>query len=228
MFKETLRKIKRKVQGKPYGRVIKEVDGFQMHLDIDDGGISNGLFHSGEREKAFVSILKETITDGMVCIDLGANIGHTTLLMLREVGESGFVYAVEPDPHNCQILQSNIKENKFENRCELNACAISDKSGTMDFWISSRPNVGGFRRPSSAVKSIPMITYDLGSFLKERRHPNFIKMDVEGHEPKILEGGFDYFSSNKLTTHFLIEVHPIWYNPDNDFAAILRKYYSIG
>ena len=40
--------------------------------------------------------MNNTIKDGMVCIDLGANIGYATMLMIRNVGEAGYVYAIEP------------------------------------------------------------------------------------------------------------------------------------
>ena len=42
-----------------------------------------------------MAVMNETVNEGMTCIDLGANIGYATLLMLNNVGENGFVYAIE-------------------------------------------------------------------------------------------------------------------------------------
>ena len=53
-------------------------------------------------------------------------------------------------------------------------------------------------------------------------------MDVEGHEVKILEGAHNYFKNNDGTTSFLIEVHPHYYDEDNDFASVIREYFEIG
>ncbi len=88
--------------------VKKKIDDFQMHLNLEDGGISAALYTNGEREKAFMGILKDTVRPGMVCVDLGGNIGYTTLPMLKNVGEEGLVYAIEPDPQNIDMLRLNI------------------------------------------------------------------------------------------------------------------------
>ena len=59
--------------------VKKQIDKFIMNLDLEDGGISSALYSQGKREIAFMSILRETVKEGDVCVDLGANIGYTTL-----------------------------------------------------------------------------------------------------------------------------------------------------
>ena len=46
------------------------------------------------------------------------------------------------------------------------------------------------------------------------------KMDIEGHEVKVFEGGLDYFSKNSGNTKFLLEVHPHFYDGENDFEKI--------
>jgi FkbM family methyltransferase len=212
----------------PGGRVKKRIDGFMMHLDLDDGGISTPLYFSGGRELAFMAILKETVSEGMVCLDIGANIGHTTLYMLRNVGDSGFVYAIEPDPHNLELLESNVQENLFQSRCEIAQIVISDKNEEIDFWLADRPNLNSVRRTGHSKKQIKVPAYALGTFLQDRKCPDFIKMDVEGHEVKILEGGLRYFTINPCNVHILLEVHPQFYDRDNDLSAILNKYFSIG
>ena len=53
-------------------------------------------------------------------------------------------------------------------------------------------------------------------------------MDVEGHEVKIFEGALDFFTSNSGRTKFLVEVHPHFYNEDNNFEKILEEYFKIG
>jgi FkbM family methyltransferase len=204
------------------------VNGFKMHLDLQDGGISRALSYKGGRERAFMSILNSTVIEGMVCLDIGANIGYTTLYMLRNVGKAGMVYAVEPDPRNLRLLIKNIEENNFTNRCEIIQCAISDKNEEIDFWLANKPNLSSVRKTKHSFRKTTVSAYDLRTFLTNRRFPNFIKMDVEGHEVKIFEGGFDYFSTNKGNTNILVEVHPHFYNEDNDFAVILLEYFKLG
>ena len=208
--------------------VQKKIDKFLMNLDLEDGGISLPLFQSGAREKAFMSILKAAIKPNDICVDLGANIGYTTLFMLDEVGDDGFVYAIEPDGHNIEILEANILSNNFTERASVDKCAISSEDGVLDFWIASQPNLNSVKKTKHSIRKEEIPCYTLKTFLEDKKYPNFIKMDVEGHEVKIFEGGLDYFSQNKGRTSFLVEVHPHFYDKDNDFGKVLKEYFKIG
>jgi FkbM family methyltransferase len=208
--------------------VQKKIDKFLMNLDLEDGGISLPLFQSGAREKAFMSILKAAVKPNDVCVDLGANIGYTTLFMLDEVGDNGFVYAIEPDGHNIEILEANILSNNFSEIVSVDKCAISSEDGVLDFWIASQPNLNSVKKTKHSIRKEEIPCYTLNTFLEDKKYPNFIKMDVEGHEVKIFEGGLDYFSENKGRTSFLVEVHPHFYDKDNDFSKVLKEYFKIG
>ena len=162
--------------------VQKTIDKFLMNLDLKDGGISLPLYQAGAREKAFMSILRETVNPGDVCVDLGANIGYTTLFMLDRVGSDGFVYAIEPDQHNIDLLQANITSNNFSDIVSVDKCAISDEDGTLDFWIASQPNLNSVKKTKHSIRKEEIPCFTLKSFLEDKKYPNFIKMDVEGHE----------------------------------------------
>ena len=208
--------------------VQKQIDDFKMNLNINDGGISSVLYYEGGREKAFMSLLNETVQEGMTCLDLGGNIGYTTLPMLRNVGSEGFVYAVEPDSQSIGILRKNVEDNGYNDRCEVTQCAISGHDGVVEFWEASKPNLSSVKRNkySTVKKEVPC--FSLNTFLQHRQYPNFIKMDVEGHEVKIFEGGLDYFAKNEGHTNILLEVHPNTYDEDNDFEKVLREYFKLG
>tara|TARA_R110000824_G_scaffold12307_8_gene54068 strand:- start:12813 stop:13664 length:852 start_codon:yes stop_codon:yes gene_type:complete len=208
--------------------VQKYIDKFVMNLDLGDGGISTALYHNGSREQAFMSILKETVKEGDTCVDLGANIGYTTLFMMDNVGPSGFVYAIEPDAHNVGLLRANIDSNNFLDRVLVDKCAISDENGVLDLWIASQPNLNSVKKTKHSIRKEQVSCYNLNTFLQDKRYPNFIKMDVEGHEVKIFEGGLDYFAENEGRTSFLVEVHPHFYDEDNDFSKILTEYFKVG
>ena len=206
----------------------KKVDKFLMHLDTEDGGISRVLATVGEREKVFMSILKSTVAEGDTCVDLGGNIGYATLFMADNVGKEGTVYAIEPDPHNIELLELNVAENSFNDRCEVTQAAITLEDGEMDFWLASAPNLNSVQKTKNSTKKIVVPAYNFGSFMKDRKYPNFVKMDVEGHEVSIFEGALEYFTKNRGKTNILLEVHPQFYSEGNNFGEILKKYFEIG
>ena len=54
-------------------------------------------------------------------------------------------------------------------------------------------------------------------------------MDIEGHEVKVFEGALEYFRNNhEGTTKILLEVHPHFYNEENNFESILTEFFNIG
>tara|TARA_Y100001973_G_C5201996_1_gene338561 strand:- start:3273 stop:4145 length:873 start_codon:yes stop_codon:yes gene_type:complete len=214
----------------------KEVDGFNWVLNTSDGGIGSTLYNANTpgkdykfaRENMFMQLLDTTVREGMTCIDLGANIGYATMFMLRNVGDSGTVYAIEPDPHNLRLLKINLAENGFNVKCEKTQCLITNKDGKSEFWIARHPNLNSVRKTKHSIRREVIDCFTLETFCSTRKYPNFIKMDIEGHEVKVFESGYEYFKNNEGETHFLLEVHPQYYDKNNNFAKILNKYYDIG
>ena len=149
---------------------LHEVDGFKWHLNINDGGIGRQLASSNttgknfnfSREKFFMNLMDITIKPGMTCIDLGANIGYATMFMLRNSGETGMVYAIEPDSHNLKYLKTNIELNGYD--CEQTKCLISDKDGQSDFWIASQPNLNSVKKTKHSVRKEVIDCFSLNTF----------------------------------------------------------------
>ena len=73
-----------------------------------------------------------------------------------------------------------------------------------------------YNKESKVYKNeINRIKTNMNTFLENKMYPNFIKMDIEGHEVKVFEGGLDYFSKNPGKTKILLEVHPHFYSEEN-------------
>jgi len=209
-------------------RVLKQIGPFTMKLDLSSDGISKPLYYQGYREACFMHLLSSEIKPGYVCIDLGSNIGYTTLYMCGATGPTGKVYAIEPDPWNIDLLRDNIKLNNFDDMCEITQCAVSNFTGELDFWMSDKSNLSSVEKTAHSTKMIRVKSYDLGTFLEGRSFPNFIKMDIEGHEVKVLGGAIDFFSKNEGPIKILLEVHPSMYSAENDFEKVLVEYFKMG
>ena len=94
------------------GLIKRKIGNHLMYLDPKDDGISKTLRRmtpkSQMREPAFMHIVKQEIREGMVALDLGANIGYVTITLAGLIGETGTIYALEPEPRNFNILSKNI------------------------------------------------------------------------------------------------------------------------
>ena len=209
--------------------VTRKIHNFEFLLDLESDGISKPLYYQGFRERVFMSLLYQEVNEGDVCIDLGSNIGFTTLFMSERVGESGKVYAIEPDPWNVNMLKENIKRNNFDNNTKVYEIAVTDEKKEIEFWQSDKSNLSSVQKTKYSTKSLKVQGHSLETFLEDKDYPNFIKMDIEGHEVKVFEGGLNYFkNNNEGTTKILLEVHPQFYDEENNFEAILEEYFKIG
>ena len=108
---------------------------------------------------------------GSVVIDAGANVGLFTLRASEWVGESGRVIAVEPVPHNCEILSRNLARNNIQNVTVVPK-AVSDASGRIELYGKCVDTV-----------ALDELLEDLGADF-----PEAIKIDIEGFEVKALRG----------------------------------------
>jgi FkbM family methyltransferase len=170
-------------------------------LNPDDPVVS-GALHFGVYEKAETKFFQTACRSGMTFLDVGANIGYYTALAARAVGPTGKVIAMEPDPESFKYLEQTIAANGTEN-VQAFPVAASDASATLPLYISAdnrgdnRLYAPGESRPQVEVEAVA--TDDL---LAENKIDtvDFIKIDVQGYEPKVIAGLRDTITrSPKLT-----------------------------
>lgn len=125
---------------------------------------------------------------GGVVLDIGANIGVFTLAVLLRSKNNGVpvtIYAIEPEPHNLELLKQNLAQNDWlvgDSEVIIVEQGLSDRSGVA--FISDEH---GGSRLSSEGAEIDLITLD--QFVEEENIDNiiFAKFDIEGSEvPTIL------------------------------------------
>ncbi len=163
-----------------------EVNGHKMFLDVNDCmSLSlNAVFEEHETD-----VITRMVKKGNTVIDIGANIGYYTLIFARLVGESGKVYAFEPDPSNFSLLKKNVEINGYRNVVLIQK-AISDKSGKLKLYLN-QDNKGDHRvydskdgRPSVEIDCISLDEF----FANSAEGINFIKMDIQGSEWDAING----------------------------------------
>jgi FkbM family methyltransferase len=146
-----------------------------------------------------------------VFFDVGANIGLYSLIAARELCEGGGVFSFEPDPTNFALLQRNIALNRQTCVIQANLCALGDRIDEegVSFYVpqgsvgSQESSLSAKGKNMRAVKT-PLNTID--NFCgKNGLVPSLIKIDTEGAEWPILQGGIEVIRSAK--PRLIVEYH---------------------
>jgi len=186
--------------------ILVNVLGNKMFVDLRNNRIGFHLVKYGIWEPDTVKWLNEFLHLGMKVLDIGANIGYFALIEAKIVGNSGKVYAVEPDPRNLELLRKNVQINNLHN-VELFDCAISNRSGVENFYLSKTSSHNSLLPISKKLGELKVRAYTVDDFLKENGIGwiDAIRMDVEGAEGKIIDGAS--LTLEKAEVIF-VEIHP--------------------
>jgi FkbM family methyltransferase len=202
---------------------IIRYEGYSLFVYPKKQGIHYDLFLNKFREKKATELVKtQLLHQGDVVLDIGANIGYYALLESYLVGNKGMVYAVEPVTDNFTLLSKNIRFNGISN-IEATQVAMGDENKTATMFLSHKPNWHTLSETSArtkgfvGVEDVQLTTID--NFLRGRRKPDIIRMDVEGYELQILKGSSETL---KKGMPLLIEVHS-WAMDVSSFFKILRE-----
>jgi FkbM family methyltransferase len=132
---------------------------------------------------------------GDVFVDVGANVGFFSMLAAKTVGPVGQVVSFEPSLRTSKRLAANASLNGFNNLV-IEQCAVSAETGHLGMAIAEdgMDVFNSFGRPTDGenftTEMIPTVKWDEYA---ERRllagQVAFMKIDVEGWEGKVLEGG---------------------------------------
>ena len=188
------------------GVIVKHVQGSKMYLDTRDKGVSRELALMGVREELFTRALQGALREGDCVLGIGANIGYYSLMEARLVGPRGKVYAIEPVPHNMQLLEDSIRLNDYGN-IETFRLAMGQTDSVAKMYLSDHPNWSSFYPPRKITGKIDIPISSVDSFLKGKRPPDLIRMDVEGYEYEIFIGMSGLLESG-IPLRLFIEFHP--------------------
>lgn len=154
-------------------------------------------------------VLRENLKEGDTFIDIGAYIGYYSILARNIVGESGKVIAFEPNPESYKLLKKNFEMNGYTN-CIAENIALSDEVGFVKLFI------GKYTDDSSSLFSVENVDKSRYVTVKTmifdkyceiyKISPNFIKIDAEGAEYRILHGMQKVIDVHK--PNLLMEIHP--------------------
>lgn len=153
-----------------------------------------------EKEMGF---LRHWLQPGMTVIDIGANLGVYSLPMSKLVGQAGRVFAYEPGSEARSCLQRS-RELNGANNLEILPFALSDhkREGRLVFGGSSELNALGAAGPGETVG---ITSLDNEQAARGWPAPDFVKIDAEGEEERILSGGRDFFARHSPLVMFEVK-----------------------
>jgi len=143
-----------------------------------------------------IRLLRRLLQPGQKVIDIGANYGVYTLSMARTVGSTGSVWAFEPASSTARLLAAGIAANGFAN-VTLRQSAVSATRGTgrLSLEPNSELNALVHAKPTmGATETVPLVTLDDCLETYGWRDIEFVKIDAEGEEARILQGGERFFA----------------------------------
>lgn len=153
--------------------------------------------------------LRTFVKDGMVIFDIGANIGEFTVQALS-FGGNLEVHCFEPVGSTYGQLRKRLSDPPPGSRLFLNRIGLSDRQGeaSMKVYGDCLGTNSLYERPTAVAAHpalaswremrIPLTTVD--TYVNERGvdHIDLMKIDVEGHEFKVLEGAKASLEARKV------------------------------
>jgi len=151
-----------------------------------------------EPEMAALTVALNRVFRFAVFYDVGAHVGFYSWL-LRSVNPDADIVMFEPDEVNCRLIRETLSRYPSD-RLTLREAAASDTIGTGDFTMDQVSGATGsletpgsafvalhygVRPPSTPVSLVTLDSLREGSAASGAR---LLKIDVEGHEHRVLRG----------------------------------------
>ena len=178
--------------------------GIVWELDLREG-IDFAIYLQGGFEPATLREYGRIVRSGSVALDIGANIGSHTLPLARLVGPAGRVYSFEPTDYAFEKQQRNLSLNG----------GLAERVKPIQALLVGRNNQ---RKPQAIPSSWPLEAesaaklhpvhlgrfntlegaqvFRLDDWIAKEQPPriDFVKMDVDGNEIDVIEGGEEALS----------------------------------
>jgi FkbM family methyltransferase len=181
---------------------VEGAHGIRYFVRPQDSAIGAAIIRDGAFEPQQIATVLALLRDNGISIthllDVGANIGTTTIEVLRQMPEvTG--EAFEPDPTNFQLLQMNLIANGFARRVRTHQAAVGNVTGTITLELATSnfgdhrvrlPNLtteNAFDEATRRTISVPGVRLDdaASQFVDSS---TLVFIDVQGLEGHVLNG----------------------------------------
>lgn len=158
---------------------------------------------SGTYEAGDIEIIERCLPPGGRLLDVGANVGLIAVPVARAIaGSGGRVVAIEPVPENAERISRSADLNGLS--VEVIQVALGDRDGrarmVRESGLGASTGNAVLEQVAAAIRTgvardVEMVTLDS---LADRIGPvDVVKLDVEGAEILVLQGGLEYLRATR-------------------------------
>jgi len=188
-----------------------DISGFITNGDYGyiQGSVSDlSVFPKYARDKSWaatsISLFSGFLRDGGTYLDIGGNIGLTTIPIAQSAAVKCHVF--EPNPVNFRHLTANITANCHHGNVTIHQLALFDRDDQLPFEIS--PTNSGDNRIRLSDKNgklneetwetVNVAAQPLDNIISDFEAPLVVKIDTQGAEPFIISGGGQVLAAAQL------------------------------
>jgi FkbM family methyltransferase len=174
-----------------------------MELFLYGSSAFKSFLKNNPHEAGEVKFLKSITKKGMHAIDVGANIGITSVVIAKRIRGEGRLCSFEPVPDYFDILKDNVSSNRLAN-VKVYELAVTDRVGRAPFY--QKEFSSGIVYEEGARK-LEVSTISIDRFLYDEKidRTDLINMDCEGSELLVLKGAEESLRKNKVK--IFCEIH---------------------
>jgi FkbM family methyltransferase len=180
-------------------------NGRRFVLNPDDF-VQHDFFWFGEQDAMEPRVLARLLTPGSILFDVGANFGYYAITLADALGDDCRVFAFEPFPSTYRRLRRHIELNALEDVIRAYPVALADEAGFARMAMDNRNSGAAALSNSDGLERVEVSTLDNFCAEHEIDRLDFLKVDVEGCEERLLIGGAATIT--RLSPLIFIELNP--------------------
>jgi FkbM family methyltransferase len=186
--------------------------------------MQSALFWLGEQDRWDVFHIKRMLRPGAVVFDVGANFGYYSLVIAASLDAACEVHAFEPNAKTYERLLRNIELNELGGAVRAYKLGLSDSEGTGR--MVERVGNSGAASVETGVEDgdTQLTTLDAFCAAHAVSRVDFVKIDIEGFEERMLRGASETLRRHKPP--MLVELNPSTLVRENSSAERVAELLS--
>lgn len=183
----------------------------QPGIEYPIGVAIDSIVGANDGDLAIFHIVKSQIQNdkpapNSICVDVGADKGWFSRLMLHVMPEDSVVYAFEPNPVSYRELVTGLARDRKKTIYAF-PIAISSEETTLDFVFDGPCSHS--RGATADQQAERVFAKPLDSIIESGRQIYFMKIDTEGHDLDVLESARGHIEAGNVR-HIVFEYTAHW------------------